>query len=116
MLDRKGVRQHGGGGLMKRDLRTWEKAGCYGVVVFILLLVLSPHLGLTLLSFGTVWSYAVLPDAFTVEHYFRVFGTASEYITNTLLYAGIAASADVIFGTAIAYIVWRTGLPGRQTM
>ena len=106
--------QKGGGGLMKRDLRTWEKAGCYGVVVFILLLVLSPHLGLTLLSFGTVWSYAVLPDAFTVEHYFRVFGTASEYITNTLLYAGIAASADVIFGTAIAYIVWRTGLPGRK--
>lgn len=106
--------QKGGGGLMKRDLRTWEKAGCYGVVVFILLLVLSPHLGLTLLSFGTVWSYAVLPDAFTIEHYFKVFGTASQYITNTLLYAGIAAFADVVIGTAIAYIVWRTGLPGRK--
>jgi iron(III) transport system permease protein len=106
--------QKGGGGLMRRDLRRWEKVGCYAIVIFILILVLSPHLGLALLSFGTIWSYAVLPDAFTVEHYFRVFGTASEYITNTLLYAGIAASADVIFGTAIAYIVWRTGLPGRK--
>jgi iron(III) transport system permease protein len=106
--------QKGGGGLMKRDLRSWEKAGCYGVVVLILLLVLSPHLGLTLLSFGTVWSYSVLPDAYTVEHYFKVFDSASQYITNTLLYAGIAAFADVVIGTAIAYIVWRTGLPGRK--
>ena len=54
--------QKGGGGLMRRDLRTWEKIGCYGVVILILLLVLSPHIGLTLLSFGTVWSFAVIPD------------------------------------------------------
>ena len=39
--------QKGGGGLMKRDLRPWEKAACYGVVIFILLLVLSPHFGLS---------------------------------------------------------------------
>lgn len=106
--------QKGGGGLMRRDLRTWEKIGCYGVVILILLLVLSPHLGLLLLSFGTVWSFAVLPDAFTVQHYFTVFATASQYITNTLLYAGLAALFDVILATAIAYVVWRTGLIGRK--
>lgn len=106
--------QKGGGGLMKRDLRAWEQIGCYAVVLLILLLVLSPHIALTLLSFGTVWSYAVLPDAYTFEHYLRVFGSASQYITNTLLYAGLAALFDVILGTAIAYIVWRTGLLGRK--
>ena len=106
--------QKGGGGLRKRDLRPWEKAGCYAVVVLILLLVLSPHIGLMLLSFGTVWSFSVLPDGYTVDHYLRVFGTASQYITNTLLYAGLAGLADVIIGTAIAYIVWRTGLAGRK--
>jgi iron(III) transport system permease protein len=106
--------QKGGGGLRKRDLRPWEKAGCYGVVVLILLLVLSPHIGLMLLSFGTVWSYSVLPDGYTMDHYLRVFATASQYITNTLLYAGLAGLIDVIFGTAIAYIVWRTGLAGRK--
>jgi iron(III) transport system permease protein len=106
--------QKGGGGLMKRDLRPLEKAACYGLVVSILLLVLAPHIGLLLLSFGTVWSYAVLPDAYTIAHYVRVFATASQYITNTLLYAGLAASADVVLGTAIAYIVWRTGIPGRK--
>jgi iron(III) transport system permease protein len=30
------------------------------------------------------------------------------------LYAGLAALFDVMLGTAIAYIVWRTGLPGRK--
>ncbi len=106
--------QKGGGGLMKRDLRRWEKIGCYAVVVFILLLVLSPHFALAILSFGTVWSYSVLPDAYTIDHYFRVFSTSSQYITNTLLYAGLAATIDVVFGTAIAYVVWRTKLIGRQ--
>jgi len=106
--------QKGGGGLMKRDLRAWEKIGCYAVVILILLLVLSPHLGLALLSFGTVWSYSVLPDAFTFAHYESVFRTATGYINNTLLYASLAATIDVIFATAIAYIVWRTKLLGRQ--
>ena len=84
------------------------------IVIFILLLVLSPHIGLLLLSFGTVWSFSVLPDAYTLEHYVEMFGSASQYITNTLLYAGLAALFDVILGTAIAYMVWRTGMPGRK--
>ncbi len=106
--------QKGGGGLMKRDLRSWEKFGCYAVVILILALVLSPHLGLLLLSFGTIWSYAVLPDGFTVAHYATVFSTATQYITNTLLYAGLAALFDVILATAIAYVVWRTDIVGRK--
>jgi iron(III) transport system permease protein len=43
-----------------------------------------------------------------------VFSQSSQYIWNTILYAGSAAVIDVILGTAIAYIVLRTGLPGRK--
>ncbi len=106
--------QKGGGGLSKRDLKSWEKVGCYAVVLFILAIVLSPHLGLLLLSFGTVWSFAVLPDAYTLTHYVTVASEAMQYIYNTLIYAGIAATVDVILGTAIAYIVYRTDLVGRK--
>ena len=106
--------QKGGGGLMKRDLRPWEKAACYGVVIFILLLVLSPHFGLMLLSFGTVWSFSVLPDGYTIAHYLEVVSSSFQFITNTLLYAGLAAAIDVCFGTAIAYVVLRTNLVARQ--
>jgi iron(III) transport system permease protein len=76
--------------------------------------VLSPHFGLMLLSFGTIWSFSVLPDGYTTAHYLRVVSSSFQFISNTLLYAGLAAAIDVCFGTAIAYVVWRTKLIGRQ--
>ncbi len=118
MLASRGKDYSGGGkgtsGLLKRDMRGWEKVGAYCLIIFLLLLVLSPHISLILLSFGTIWSYSVLPDAYTTAHYAEVFGTTREYITNTLLYAGIAATFDVAFSIAIAYVVLRTKVIGRQ--
>jgi iron(III) transport system permease protein len=106
--------QKGGGGLSRRELSGREKVVAWGAVLFILALVLSPHLGLMLLAFGTIWSFSPLPDAFTIKHFGTVFTQSSQYIWNTIIYAGGAAVIDVILGTAIAYIVLRTGLPGRK--
>jgi iron(III) transport system permease protein len=106
--------QKGGGGLMKRRMRPWEKILAWIVVLLIMGLVLAPHLGLSLLSFGTIWSYSMLPDAFTVKHFSTIFAETPEYMTNTVLYSALAAAIDVILGTAIAYIVLRTRLIGRQ--
>lgn len=106
--------QRGGGGLARRRMRPWESAVAYGVVGLILLLVLAPHIGLLLLSFATIWSYSPLPDAFTLAHYGRVFGESSLYIKNTLIYATLAGGIDVVLGVAIAYLVLRTKLIGRQ--
>ena len=105
--------QRGGGGLAKRNLRPWEAVVSYIVVALVLLLVLAPHIGLTLLSFATIWSFSPLPDAFTTAHYARVFGESSVYIKNTLIYASMAGLIDIVVGTAIAYLVLRTKLPGR---
>jgi len=109
-----GTEQRGGGGLARRRMRPWEAVLCYGVIILILLLVLSPHIGLTLLSFGTIWSYSVLPDAFTTSHYVEVFENSRQFITNTVLYASLAALIDVVIGAAIAYLVLRTKIVGRQ--
>jgi iron(III) transport system permease protein len=106
--------QRGGGGLAKRRLRPWENAVAYLVIGFILALVLTPHLGLLLLSIATVWSFSPLPDAYTTAHYARVFGESSIYIKNTLIYSSLAASIDVLVGGAIAYLIVRTKLIGRQ--
>ena len=106
--------QKGGGGMAKRNLKPAEKMLAYGVVIFILLLVLTPHIGLTLLSFGTIWSFAPLPDGYTLQNYVTMWEGSKTFILNTLLYAGIAATADVILGTAIAYIVLRTNIFGRK--
>lgn len=106
--------QRGGGGLAKRRMSRFEAAVAYAVVVLILFLVLAPHIGLLLLSFATVWSFSPLPDGYTVAHYSRVFGDSFVYIKNTLIYASIAGLIDVVLGAAIAYLVLRTKLAGRQ--
>ncbi len=106
--------QRGGGGLARRTMTRGEAILGYGVVVLILALVLAPHLGLLLLSFATIWSFSPLPDAFTTAHYARVFGESSVYIKNTLIYASLAGGIDIVLGVAIAYLVLRTKLIGRE--
>jgi iron(III) transport system permease protein len=106
--------QRGGGGLSKRRMKGWESALAYGTVILILLLVLAPHIGLLLLSVATVWSFSPLPDAYTLAHYGRVLGESSLYIKNTLIYASLAGAIDVVIGVAIAYLVLRTKLIGRE--
>jgi len=102
--------QKGGGGLNKRKMGKWEAVGAYSIVIFTLLLVLSPHFALTLLSFATIWSYSIFPDAYTTAHYAEVF------ITNTLLYASGAAVLDIILGVSIAYLVIRSKIKIRKTL
>jgi iron(III) transport system permease protein len=106
--------QRGGGGLARRRMTAGEAVLGYGVVGLILALVLAPHLGLLLLSFATIWSFSPLPDAYTLAHYGRVFGESSIYIKNTLIYATIAGGIDVVLGVAIAYLVLRTRMIGRE--
>ena len=106
--------QKGGAGIARRRLRAGETVLAYGVIVLVLLVVLSPHLGLLILSLAKIWSFSVLPDAYTLQHYATVFGDSTFMIGNTLLYCGLAALIDVIIGTAIAYLILRTRLPGRH--
>jgi iron(III) transport system permease protein len=108
--------QKGGGGLAKRVMRPWETVVAYGVVALIMLLVLAPHIGLAMLSFATVWSFSPLPDAYTIAHYETVIFESGQYIRNTLVYASLAAGIDIVLGTAIAYLVLRTKLPGRKLL
>ncbi len=106
--------QKGGSSIQKRKLTPWQSVMAYCWIGFVLLVVLSPHLGILLMSLSKVWSFSVLPDAYTLEHYATVFGDSSQMISNTLLYCGLAATLDVVFGTAIAYLILRTRLPARQ--
>ena len=106
--------QKGGAGIAKRRLKPWEAVLAYAGILLVLLVVLSPHLGLLFLSFARMWSFSVLPDAWTFANYATVFQDSSGMIRNTLLYCGLAALIDVVIGTAIAYLILRTRIPGRQ--
>jgi len=106
--------QKGGSSIHKRKLNPMESVLAYGWIILVLLLVLSPHMGVLLLSLASVWSFAPLPDGYTLAHYSAVFSESQGMIANTLLYCGLAAGVDVILGTAIAYLMLRTRLPARQ--
>ncbi|MES2613320.1 MAG: iron ABC transporter permease [Pseudomonadota bacterium] len=106
--------QKGGSSLQRRRLSAWESVLAYGWIVLILLVTLAPHIGILLMSFSKVWSFSVLPDAYTLEHYATVFTDSKQMIGNTLLYCFIAAGLDVVIGTSIAYLILRTQLPARR--
>jgi iron(III) transport system permease protein len=106
--------QRGGGGLAKRRMTRLDAALAYGMIGLILALVLAPHVALALLSFATVWSFAPLPDGYTLRHYERVIFESGQFIANTILYAGLAGAICVVLGVAIAYLVMRTKAPGRD--
>lgn len=108
--------QRGGSSLMRRRLSPAQSALAYGWIGLLLLLVLSPHIGIVLLSLSKVWSFSVLPDAYTFEHFKTVLVDSPRMIVNTLLYCGLAALLDVVIGTAIAYLILRTKVPGRQAL
>ncbi len=110
------VQTRGGAAAPRRRLTPLQSVLAWGWIGAMLLLVLSPHLGLLLLSLFKVWSFSILPEQFTWAHYQTVAHDASRMIANTFLYCGLAALLDVIIGTAIAYIVLRTTLPGRQLL
>lgn len=108
------TQQRGGGGLSRRQLGRTGTALAAGFVILALAVSLSPHIGIFLLSIATVWSYDVLPDAYTLAHYATVFREAGPLIGNTVLYCGLAGLIDVVLGATLAYIVLRTKLPGRR--
>ncbi|MBB3900039.1 iron(III) transport system permease protein [Roseococcus suduntuyensis] len=110
------TQQRGGGGLGRRELTRRGLILCWCFVVPVLFLVLAPHFGILLLSLATIWSFSPLPDAFTLQHYGTVLQETPQFITNTLLYCGLAGLIDVVIGVTIAWLVLRTKLPGRKLL
>ncbi|HEX4326658.1 MAG TPA: iron ABC transporter permease [Burkholderiales bacterium] len=108
--------QRGGAALARRRLNWWEAVLAYGWIGLVLLLTLSPHIGLLLLSFAKVWSFSPLPDAYTLEHYATIFSEAPAMMGNTLLYCGLAAAIDVALGVAIAYLMIRVKLRAARAL
>ena len=106
--------QKGGGSLQRRRLTGAQAVLAYGWIALVLLVVLAPHIAILLMSFAQVWSFSVLPDAYTLDHYATVFTEARPMIGNTLLYCVLAAGLDVLIGTAIAWLILRTTIPARR--
>ncbi len=93
----------------------WLCTAAFALVIFAALL---PHLGVILASLGSDWYQTVLPTEYSLDNYRAALGheLTVPSIANSLKYASLSTFLDILLGIAIAYVVVRTTLPGRQIL
>jgi iron(III) transport system permease protein len=95
--------------------RAWLCTGLFAGITFLAVL---PHLGVILVAFAEDWYGTVLPTRYTLENFELALGhdlTVSA-IANSLRFASISAVIDIVLGVAIAYVVVRSRIAGRQLL
>ena len=93
-------------------------AACTLAFVAVIGLAILPHLGVIAAAFSRDWYGTILPAELTLENFRVALGhdLTLPSIQNSLKYAGLATGVDVVLGVAIAYVVVRTRLPGREVL
>jgi len=93
--------------------RAWLCTGVFALVTFVAIL---PHLGVLLVAFSTDWYATVLPRNFNLRNFELALGhdLTVPAIANSLKYASISSVIDLLLGVALAYVIVRSKLAGRQ--
>ena len=85
-------------------------------IVAILGVSLLPHIGILILSFSKVWSFTLLPTIYTLSNYDEILFRVPHFVLNTLLYTLLAAGLDIVLGAAIAYLLLRSRVVGKNLL
>ena len=95
--------------------RAWLCTAAFAGVTFLAVL---PHLGVVLVAFSSDWYASVLPRHFTLDNFQLALGhnLTVPAIANSLKFASLSTLIDVFLGIAIAYVVVRSKIPGRQVL
>ena len=93
----------------------WACTALFAGVTFVAVL---PHLGVVLVAFSRDWYGTVLPQDYTLDNFALALGhdLTVPAIANSLKFASIATLIDLVLGIAIAYVVVRSKLAGRQVL
>jgi iron(III) transport system permease protein len=96
-------------------LKGWLCAAAFAFVTFLAVL---PHIGVVLVAFSRDWYGTILPQGWTLDHFSAALGhdLTLPSIQNSLKYASLATLVDLVLGVAIAYVVVRTKIVGRQVL
>lgn len=91
---------------------------CVAAFAGVTAVAILPHLGVVLVAFSGDWYGTVFPQHFGLEHFRTALGHGLTVpsIGNSLKYAGISTLFDLVVGTAVAYVIVRTNLPGRNLL
>lgn len=91
---------------------------CTTVFAGLILLAGLPHLGVVLAAASREWYGSVLPHDYTLQNFRLALGhdlTVSS-IGNSLKFASISSLIDLVLGVAIAYVVVRSRVKGREVL
>lgn len=93
----------------------WLCTALFGGVIGLAIL---PHAGVILVAFSSEWYGTILPQNYTLENFDLALGhdLTVPAIANSLKFASISTFIDIILGIAIAYVVVRSKLAGRQIL
>ena len=106
--------QAGGARALPRG-RAWLCTLLFGGITFVAVL---PHLGVVLVAFSQAWYGTVVPHSYTLDNLHLALGhdlTVSS-IANSLRFASISTLVDLVLGVAIAYVIVRSKVAGRQVL
>jgi iron(III) transport system permease protein len=85
-------------------------------IALILGVSLLPHIGILILSLSKVWSFTLLPTTYTLGNYDEILFRVPHFVLNTLLYTLLAAAFDIVLGAAIAYLLLRSRVGGKNLL
>lgn len=93
----------------------WFCTALFGGVTFLAVL---PHIGVILVAFSNDWYASVFPHQLTLANFEIALGHSLTVpaIANSLKFASISTVIDIVLGIAIAYVVVRSKIAGRQIL
>ena len=104
-----------GGARALPSSRAWLCTLLFAGVTFVAIL---PHLGVILVAFSREWYGTVVPHSYTLDNFELALGhdLTVPAIANSLRFASLSTIVDLVLGLAIAYVVVRSKVAGRQVL
>lgn len=95
--------------------RAWLCTALFAGITFVAIL---PHLGVVLVAFSSDWYASVLPRNFNLHNFEIALGhdLTVPAIANSLKYASLATLIDLGLGIALAHVIVRSQVRGRQIL
>lgn len=104
-----------GGAQRPSPLKAWLCTALFAGITFVAVL---PHIGVILVAFSQDWYNSVVPASYTLGNFELALGhdLTVPAIANSLRFASISTLVDIVLGVAIAYVVVRSKIKGRQIL
>ena len=101
-----------------REASLWGTPTIHLALLALTAAALIPHLSVIVTSMADRWFMTVLPESYTFNYYRQIFDhqLTLNSIKNSLGLSALSTVADVAIGIAIAYLLVRTRIPGKNIL